>query len=160
MPNKKIQVEGKLTSRCFDFDHITSWTYCLFPININSNGPTNCREYPSLFLDHTYSIGPRTIFSSFTYAPSSSPRTTLTSLAELILNGLTTLLGDSVGRVFQSLFPPMPQFKGRQVVTLHNQRDFLFFRRHRLVSPTQFLLLPFSLPLSPLGRSVGCEIQS
>jgi len=32
------------------------------------------------------------------------------------------------------MFPPMPQFQGRQVVTLHNQRDFLFFRRHRLVS--------------------------
>jgi hypothetical protein len=59
--------------------------------------------------------------------------TVLIILAELILNGLTTLLGDSVGRVFQSLFPPMPQFKGRQVVTLHNQRDFLFFRRHRSV---------------------------
>jgi len=29
------------------------------------------------------------------------------------------------------MFPPMPQFQGRQVVTLHNQRDFLFFRRHR-----------------------------
>jgi len=25
----------------------------------------------------------------------------------------------------------VPQFQGRQVVTLHNQRDFLFFRRHR-----------------------------
>lgn len=33
----------------------------------------------------------------------------------------------------------MPQFQGRQVVTLHNQRDFLFFRRHRLVSPTDTL---------------------
>lgn len=51
--------------------------------------------------------------------------------AELILNNFTTLLGNSVGRVFGSLFPPQPQFRGRQVVTLHNQRDFLFFRRHR-----------------------------
>ncbi|ORY31268.1 anticodon-binding protein [Naematelia encephala] len=50
---------------------------------------------------------------------------------ELILNNFTTLLGNSVGRLFGSLFPPMPMFKGRQVVTLHNQRDFLFFRRHR-----------------------------
>jgi ribosome production factor 1 len=53
------------------------------------------------------------------------------SAAELILNNFTTLLGNSVGRVFGSLFPPQPQFRGRQVVTLHNQRDFLFFRRHR-----------------------------
>ena len=35
--------------------------------------------------------------------------------------------------MFQTLFPPLPEFEGRQVVTLHNQRDFLFFRRHRYV---------------------------
>ncbi|EEB87542.1 hypothetical protein MPER_15075 [Moniliophthora perniciosa FA553] len=29
------------------------------------------------------------------------------------------------------MFPALPEFQGRQVVTLHNQRDFLFFRRHR-----------------------------
>ncbi|EIW70093.1 hypothetical protein TREMEDRAFT_30267 [Tremella mesenterica DSM 1558] len=58
---------------------------------------------------------------------------------ELILNNFTTLLGNSVGRLFGSLFPPLPQFRGRQVVTLHNQRDFLFFRRHRYMfsSPTR-----------------------
>ncbi|OWZ61448.1 ribosome production factor 1 [Cryptococcus neoformans Bt63] len=50
---------------------------------------------------------------------------------ELILNNFTTLLGNSVGQLFGSLFPRQPQFRGRQVVTLHNQRDFLFFRRHR-----------------------------
>ncbi|KAI0761923.1 Brix-domain-containing protein [Irpex lacteus] len=50
---------------------------------------------------------------------------------ELVLNGFVTRLGHTVGRMFQTLFPPMPEFQGRQVVTLHNQRDFLFFRRHR-----------------------------
>ncbi|CAK9787081.1 Brix-domain-containing protein [Cutaneotrichosporon oleaginosum] len=57
---------------------------------------------------------------------------------ELILNGFTTLLGNSVGGMWAQLFPPMPQFRGRQVATLHNQRDFLFFRRHRyaFTSPT------------------------
>ncbi|EJD47914.1 Brix-domain-containing protein [Auricularia subglabra TFB-10046 SS5] len=50
---------------------------------------------------------------------------------ELILNGFVTTLGHTVGRMFQTLFPPLPEFEGRQVVTLHNQRDFLFFRRHR-----------------------------
>jgi len=53
---------------------------------------------------------------------------------ELVLNNFVTRLGHTVGRMFQTMFPPMPQFQGRQVVTLHNQRDFLFFRRHRLVS--------------------------
>jgi ribosome production factor 1 len=36
-----------------------------------------------------------------------------------------------MARFFASLFPQRPEFKGRQVVTFHNQRDFIFFRRHR-----------------------------
>ncbi|KAI0047126.1 Brix-domain-containing protein [Auriscalpium vulgare] len=50
---------------------------------------------------------------------------------ELVLNNFVTRLGHTVGRMFQTFFPPLPEFQGRQVVTLHNQRDFLFFRRHR-----------------------------
>ncbi|VDB84957.1 unnamed protein product [Peniophora sp. CBMAI 1063] len=50
---------------------------------------------------------------------------------ELILNNFATRLGHTVGRLFQTFFPPLPEFQGRQAVTLHNQRDFLFFRRHR-----------------------------
>jgi len=50
---------------------------------------------------------------------------------ELVLNNFVTRLGHAVGRMFQTFFPPLPEFQGRQVVTLHNQRDFLFFRRHR-----------------------------
>ncbi|PWN53062.1 Brix-domain-containing protein [Violaceomyces palustris] len=50
---------------------------------------------------------------------------------ELILNNFTTVLGHRVGGLLQSLFPKIPQLEGRQVVTAHNQRDFIFFRRHR-----------------------------
>lgn len=50
---------------------------------------------------------------------------------ELILNNFTTALGHSVGSLLQSLFPAIPQLEGRQVLTAHNQRDFIFFRRHR-----------------------------
>lgn len=50
---------------------------------------------------------------------------------ELILNNFTTALGHSVGSLLQSLFPSVPQLEGRQVLTAHNQRDFIFFRRHR-----------------------------
>jgi ribosome production factor 1 len=50
---------------------------------------------------------------------------------ELILNNFTTRLGHTVGRLFVSLFPHVPQFTGRQAVTFHNQRDFIFVRRHR-----------------------------
>lgn len=31
------------------------------------------------------------------------------------------------------MFPRCPELTGRQVVTLHNQRDYIFFRRHRYV---------------------------
>lgn len=34
---------------------------------------------------------------------------------------------------FQNLWPQNPEFQGRQVVTLHNQRDYIFLRRHRYV---------------------------
>ncbi|KAJ1626165.1 anticodon-binding protein [Pavlovales sp. CCMP2436] len=50
---------------------------------------------------------------------------------ELVLNNFSTRLGHRVGRLFGSLFPHDPQFHGRRVVTLHNQRDFIFLRHHR-----------------------------
>lgn len=50
---------------------------------------------------------------------------------ELILNNFTTALGHRVGRMLQHLFPKIPELEGRQVVTAHNQRDYVFFRRHR-----------------------------
>ncbi|CAG8547739.1 7208_t:CDS:2 [Paraglomus brasilianum] len=52
---------------------------------------------------------------------------------ELILNNFNTRLGHTIGRWLQALFPHVPEFKGRQVATFHNQRDFIFFRRHRYV---------------------------
>ncbi|KAI8826600.1 anticodon-binding protein [Fimicolochytrium jonesii] len=52
---------------------------------------------------------------------------------ELILNNFNTRLGHTIGRFFASLFPHVPEFKGRQVATFHNQRDFIFFRRHRYI---------------------------
>lgn len=52
-------------------------------------------------------------------------------IPELILNNFYTRLGHRVGRFLGALFPHNPEFKGRQVVTFHNQRDFLFVRHHR-----------------------------
>ncbi|RXG69257.1 Ribosome production factor 1 [Armadillidium vulgare] len=50
---------------------------------------------------------------------------------ELILNNFKTRLGRSIGRMFGALFHYDPEFKGRSVVTFHNQRDYIFFRHHR-----------------------------
>ncbi|KAJ8898744.1 hypothetical protein K2173_004967 [Erythroxylum novogranatense] len=56
---------------------------------------------------------------------------------ELVLNNFTTRLGLRVARLIQSLFPQDPNFRGRRVVTLHNQRDFIFFRHHRYIFETK-----------------------
>ena len=52
---------------------------------------------------------------------------------ELILNNFTTRLGHTLGRIFAALFPQKPDFTGRQAVTFHCQRDYIFFRRHRYI---------------------------
>ncbi|XP_044501530.1 ribosome production factor 1-like [Mangifera indica] len=58
-------------------------------------------------------------------------------LPELVLNNFTTRLGHRLGRLIQSLFPQDPEFRGRRVVTFHNQRDFIFFRHHRYIFETK-----------------------
>ena len=52
---------------------------------------------------------------------------------ELILNNFRTPLGLLTAHLFRSLFPPQPELRGRQVITLHNQRDYIFIRRHRYI---------------------------
>jgi ribosome production factor 1 len=52
---------------------------------------------------------------------------------ELILNNFDSKVGVRVGRLLASLFPQQPEFRGRRVVTFHNQRDFIFFRHHRYI---------------------------
>jgi len=54
-------------------------------------------------------------------------------IPEILLNNFNTRLGHRVGRLLGSLFPHNPDFMGRQVVTFHNQRDFVFIRRHRYI---------------------------
>jgi len=53
------------------------------------------------------------------------------SRSEIILNNFNTRLGHSVGRMFAALLPHDPNFQGRQVITFHNQRDFIFVRFHK-----------------------------
>lgn len=86
-------------------------------------------------------------------------------IPELILNNFNTRLGKSVGTLFQSLFPKNPDFEGRQVITLHNQRDYIFFRRHRYVFENekkvglQELGPQFTLKLRRLQRGIKEETE-
>lgn len=52
---------------------------------------------------------------------------------ELILKNFNSKVGIKTGRLFASLFPQNPEFKGRRVVTFHLQRDFIFVRQHRYI---------------------------
>lgn len=69
---------------------------------------------------------------------------------EILLNNFNTRLGHRVGRFLGSLFPHKPDFKGRQVVTFHNQRDFIFVRHHRYV---------FDDPDEKTGRAKRARLQ-
>ncbi|KAJ4354041.1 Ribosome production factor 1 [Didymosphaeria variabile] len=52
---------------------------------------------------------------------------------ELVLNGFRTPLGLLTAHLWRGLFPAQPELQGRTAVTLHNQRDYIFLRRHRYV---------------------------
>lgn len=53
---------------------------------------------------------------------------------ELNIHGFRTRLGHRIGRFLGSLFPHVDtQVQGRQVVTFHNQRDYVFVRQHRYI---------------------------
>jgi ribosome production factor 1 len=55
------------------------------------------------------------------------------SFPELIINNFTSSAGIKIGKLISSLFPSIPDFLGRQALTLHNQRDFIFVRYHRYI---------------------------
>jgi len=50
---------------------------------------------------------------------------------EVLMNNFSTRLGHSIGRMLAALFHYEPEFRGRRVVTFHNQRDYIFIRHHR-----------------------------
>ncbi|KAK5781681.1 rRNA-binding ribosome biosynthesis protein RPF1 PWA37_004578 [Arxiozyma heterogenica] len=86
-------------------------------------------------------------------------------IPELILNNFQTRLGKTVGKLFQSILPQKPDFEGRQVITLHNQRDYIFFRRHRYIFKEnervglQELGPQFTLKLKRLQRGLREETE-
>ncbi|XP_003487677.1 putative ribosome production factor 1 [Bombus vancouverensis nearcticus] len=75
---------------------------------------------------------------------------------EVILNNFTTRLGCTIGRMLGALFHYEPEFKGRRVVTFHNQRDYIFFRHHRY----QFDMERNKPRLRELGPRFTLKLQS
>lgn len=94
------------------------------------------KEKLSTFSHIHLPAGPTAIYKLSSYVPSKSipNRGKCTKhTPELILNNFGTQLGVRVGRMLAALFPHYPNFVGRQAVTFHNQRDFIFFRFHRYI---------------------------
>ncbi|KAG5307652.1 RPF1 factor, partial [Pseudoatta argentina] len=75
---------------------------------------------------------------------------------EVILNNFTTRLGFTIGRMLGALFHYQPEFKGRRVVTFHNQRDYIFFRHHRY----EFNLKNGKARLRELGPRFTLKLRS
>ena len=75
---------------------------------------------------------------------------------ELILKRFGTRLGHRVSKLFASLYPHDPQFRGRQVVTLYNQRDYIFFRMHRY----QFSKMGKKANLQEMGPRFTLKLRS
>src|SRR5258706_2762001 len=134
--------------RCYYYGSFTKWTNCLLQAYVYRTHQANlCVYFPPAAIDFDTEL-------SQVHARATPHH------PELILNGFVTRLEHAAGRMFQTLFPPLPEFEGRQVVTLHNQRDFLFFRRHRYagISPLPRHISHSSqvcLPFSGKGRLAG-----
>ena len=81
-------------------------------------------------------VGPTAFFKLSSFVPGAKIAghgKPTSHIPEIILNNFSTRLGRRVGRFLGSFFPHQPQFEGRQVVTFHNQRDFIFVRHHRYI---------------------------
>ena len=57
---------------------------------------------------------------------------------ELIFKNFKTKMGNRLSRMITALFPFKQEVRGRQVMTFHNQRDYIFFRFHRYIFADDF----------------------
>jgi ribosome production factor 1 len=78
---------------------------------------------------------------------------------ELILNNFNTKIGRRIGRFFAALFPQRPEFKGRQVVTFHNQRDYIFFRQHRYIFKENDTKVKLNVNLQEIGPRFTLKLE-
>ena len=57
---------------------------------------------------------------------------------ELLFKNFKTNLGFRLSRILNGLFPRNEELKGRELVTFHNQRDYIFFRYYRYIFTDDF----------------------
>ncbi|KAL0212810.1 hypothetical protein RCL1_006436 [Eukaryota sp. TZLM3-RCL] len=97
---------------------------------------SEAKSLPYLFTHIHLPNGPTCVYKLTNYVPRKKVphHGKPTSHApEVIMNQFSTRLGHRVSRSLHSLFPLHQDPSGRQVVTFHNQRDYIFFRFFRYV---------------------------
>ena len=57
---------------------------------------------------------------------------------ELMFKNFSTTLGQRVTRILNGIFPKNEELKGRELITFHNQRDYIFFRYYRYIFTNDF----------------------
>ena len=131
----------KLVPNCFFYPrrHFTVQQICGFASNKNFTHlivlSERYKECNGMIITHL-PIGPTAFFkvSNVLNSQDVPGRGAVTDhVPEILLNNFRTRLGRRVGRLLGSIFPHAPEFQGRQVVTMHNQRDFIFVRHHRYI---------------------------
>ncbi|KAL0227258.1 hypothetical protein P9112_014582 [Eukaryota sp. TZLM1-RC] len=97
---------------------------------------SEAKSKPYLFTHIHLPHGPTAVYKLSNYVPRKAVRhhgKPTSHPPEVIMNQFSTRLGHRVSRMLHCLFPVNSDPKGRQVVTLHNQRDYIFFRFHRFI---------------------------
>lgn len=57
---------------------------------------------------------------------------------ELLFKNFKTSLGYRLSRILNGIFPRNEELKGRELITFHNQRDYIFFRYYRYIFENEF----------------------
>lgn len=117
----------------------TSLSPSLLPAKKVENKGRATMHYPEVIVNNFHTrLGHQVsnIVSRFFPVFLRSKRRKGSSRPTIILHSPTSPLSQ-VARMFMSLFPQQPEFEGRSAVTFHNQRDYIFFRRHRYIFHNQ-----------------------
>jgi len=91
---------------------------------------------------------------------------------ELLLNNFRTPLGLLTAKVFQTLWPQVPELSGRTIISVHNSRDWIFLRRYRykfrekkltekpvLSADGKEILPDLKAPLQALGPIINMKLR-
>ena len=132
-PTAKFKVSNVILNKDFA---VRIYIYIYLPLSLSlSHSLSFCKRFLSIYLCRSNPLSLSLNLSlslSLSHHKQNRGKIQL-SRPEVVLNNFNTRLGHRAGRMLGALFHQTPAFKGRRVVTFHNQRDFIFFRHHRYI---------------------------